>query len=209
MIDSSARAQRFENDAPAPAFLWAPPQKPVTVSIPLDLIDHLEREAVESFRSLSSRGSEIGGLLFGSFKPGSPLAVLIDSYEPVECAYTRGPLYRLTDAELALIDRLIEQRLAAGIQSVGFYRSHTRKGLGLDTDDLALLDSRFAAAHQIGLLVRPNATKASMAGIFIRENGTVNGEASCLEFPFRSAQHGDAPKRDQGLYDGAVAGPRS
>src|SRR3954471_14586593 len=102
MMDSTARAQRFEADSsPAPAFLWAPAQKPVSVSIPLAIIDQLERAAVESFRSLSSRGSEIGGLLFGSAAPGSPLTVTIESYQSVECDYSGGPLYRLTGAELA------------------------------------------------------------------------------------------------------------
>jgi protein TonB len=209
MIDSTARATRFEADSsPAPAFLWAPSGKPVTVSIPLPVIDRLEKEAVESFRSLSSRGSEIGGLLFGSFAAGTPLDITIDGYEAIDCEYSRGPLYRLTDVELERLDRAIAQRVAAGGRAVGFYRSHTRKGLGLDADDFALFDSRFTEAHHIALLIRPNATKASMAGIFFREDGKVHGEASYLEFPFRSAQH-EGSKRTESLYDGAVAGPRS
>src|SRR3954453_23571800 len=98
MTDSTARAARFENSAsPAPAFLWAPPQKPLAVSIPLGIIDRMEKEAVESFRSLTSRGSEIGGLLFGVCAAGAPLTVTIDSYEAVPCDYIRGPLYRLSD----------------------------------------------------------------------------------------------------------------
>jgi protein TonB len=210
MIDSTARVARFEGDfAPSPAYLWAPPQKPVTVSIPLAIVDRLERESVESFRSLTSRGSEIGGLLFGSVKPGSPLAVTIQTYEPVACEYARGPLYRLSDVELARLDRAIEQRAAAGMLAVGFYRSQTRKGLSLDSDDIALFESRFKEAHHIALLIRPNAAKAaSVAGIFIREDGKINGDATCLEFPFRSSQH-EVVRRDEGLYDGAVAGPRS
>jgi protein TonB len=209
MIDSTARAARFEADSsPAPAFLWAPSGKLVTVSIPLPVIDRLEKEAVESFRSLTSRGSEIGGLLFGSSAAGTPLAVTIDSYEAIECEYSRGPLYRLTDVELARLDRVIEQRLNAGARAIGFYRSHTRKGLGLDADDQAMFDSRFTEPHHIALLIRPNATKASMAGIFFRENGKVQGEASYLEFPFRSSQH-ESSRRTESLYDGAVAGPRS
>jgi protein TonB len=204
MTDSTARAARYEGDSsPAPAFLWAPPDKPVSVSIPLTIVDHLEKEAVESFRSLTSRGSEIGGLLFGAFAAGT---VNIEGYEGIDCEYARGPLYRLTDAEMARVERAMEERLAAGMRAVGFYRSHTRKGLSLDADDLALFNSKFPEAHHIALLIRPNATKASMAGIFIRENGKIHAEQSCLEFPFRSKPQ-DAPKRD--LYDGAVAGPRS
>jgi TonB family protein len=208
MNDSTARAARFESDSsPAPAYLWAPPDKPIAVSIPLAIIDRMEKEAVESFRSLSSRGSEIGGLLFGTFAAGTPLTVAIQDYEAVDCDYTRGPLYRLADADLARLDKTIEQHLAGGLRAVGFYRSHTRKGIALDADDLAILESRFKEAHHIALLIRPNATKASMAGIFFRENGKIAPEASCLEFAFRSSQQQEAKRPD--LYDGAVAGPRS
>jgi len=211
MNDSTARATRFDDGlvAPAPAecYLWTPAGKPVSVAIPLTLIAPLERAAVESFRSLSSRGSEIGGVLFGSVTPGSPLAVMIESFEPIDCEYASGPLYRLSDAELSRLDRAIELRASVGARPVGFYRSHTRKGLSLDAADLALFDSRFREPHQIALVIRPAAAKASIAGIFIREDGTVHGDASCLEFPFRATQ--DAAKSAPSLYDTAVAGPRS
>jgi protein TonB len=208
MIDSTARAERFETGfAASPAYTWTVPQKPVSVRIPFAIIDKMEREAVDSFRSLTSRGSEIGGLLFGSVAPGSPALVTIENYEPVACEYTGGPLYHLTATELARLDRLMEQRRVAGAIAVGFYRSHTRKGLSLDADDLALIESRFAGPHDVVLVVRPQATKASTAGIFIREDGNVNGEASCLEFPFRSSQH-DATRSDV-KENSTVAGPRS
>jgi TonB family protein len=210
MNDSTARATRFEDGpaAPAPAecYLWTPAGKPLSVAIPLTLIAPLERAAVESFRSLSSRGSEIGGLLFGSVSSGS-LAVTIESFQSIECEYASGPLYRLSDSELAHLDRVIEQRAAAGIRAVGFYRSHTRKGLSLDAADLALFDARFREAHQIALVIRPAANKASIAGIFFREDGVVHGDASCLEFPFRATQ--ETAKPAPSLYDTAVAGPRS
>jgi protein TonB len=209
MTDSTARAQRFDTESsPAPAYLWAPPQKPVSVSIPLTVIDQLEREAVESFRSLSSRGSEIGGLLFGNVIPGAPLTVAVEAYQAIECDYSGGPLYHLTAGEIARLDRAIEQRLASGPHAVGFYRSHTRKGLSLDPEDLALFESHFTEPHHVALLIRPAATKVSVAGIFIREDGQVHGEATCLEFPFRSSQH-DGARRPETLYEGAVAGPRS
>src|SRR5690242_19386252 len=69
----------------------------------------------------------------------------------------------------------------------GFFRTHTRKGIALDPDDIALLDAHFKEPHHIALLVRPFATKASTAGIFIREAGKFSTDPSHLEFPFRSA----------------------
>ncbi|HXA49362.1 MAG TPA: TonB family protein [Candidatus Acidoferrum sp.] len=151
-------------------------------------MDRLEREAVESFRSVTSRGSEIGGLLIGSVAPGNPMIVSVAEYQVIDCEYSRGPLYRLSDADLLRFQRAIEQRLASGAGIAGFFRTHTRKGISLDPDDLAVLDSHFRDPHQIGLLVRPFATKASTGAIFIREGGKVNGDASYLEFPFRSPE---------------------
>ncbi|MDR3699517.1 MAG: TonB family protein [Candidatus Sulfopaludibacter sp.] len=71
---------------------------------------------------------------------------------------------------------------------VGYFRSHTRKGLSLDSEDVAFLEALFREPYQVALLVRPYATKASTAGIFIREGSALNGDASYLEFPFRSSQ---------------------
>jgi len=189
MTESTARAERFEmQPASSPLYLWEVPQKPVSVRIPFSLIDRLEREAVESFRSLTSRGSEIGGLLVGDVSPGSPLVVSIADYDLISCDYSRGPLYRLSDADMGRFEQAIQQRVASGRGVAGFFRSHTRKGISLDTDDLAFFQARFRDPHHVALLVRPFATKASTAGLFIWENGKVNGDASYLEFPFRSSE---------------------
>ena len=190
MTESTVRAERFEPQSSATlSYTWAVPQKPLSVRFPFPLIDRLEHEAVESFRSLHSRGSEIGGLLLGRVPPKDPTAVSIEDYELVECDYSRGPLYRLSNADMGRFERAIEQRRAAGgLAVVGFFRSHTRKGLALDADDLALFKERFADPRQVALLIRPFATKASTAGIFIWEDGAVRGEASHLEFPFRSSE---------------------
>ncbi|MBZ5624006.1 MAG: hypothetical protein LAQ69_35700, partial [Acidobacteriia bacterium] len=190
MTESTARAALFElQSSTSPFYAWEVPQKPVCVRIPFSVIDRLEHEAVESFRSLTSRGSEIGGVLFGSVSPVEPISVTIQDYELISCDYSRGPLYRLADADMARFDRsILQQGTASPLTVVGMFRSHTRKGLALDSDDLAFFESRFRDPHHIVLLVRPFASKVSSAGIFIREGRLVNGEASYLEFPFRSSQ---------------------
>ena len=188
MIESTARAERYDlQTSTSSSFLWEVPQKPVAVRIPYDLMDRLERQAVESFRSVTSRGSEIGGLLIGSATAGSPMVVSVAEYQVIDCEYSRGPLYRLSEADLVNFQRAIQQRMASGGGGIaGFFRTHTRKGISLDTDDLAVLDAHFREPHHIGLLVRPFATKASTGGIFIREGGKISGDSSYLEFPFRS-----------------------
>jgi len=191
MTESTARAERFDvQTAASPLYLWEVAQKPVSVRIPFNLIDRLEKEAVESFRSLTSNGSEIGWLLVGNVSPGSPLVVTVSDYDLIPCDYSRGPLYRLSDADMGRFEQAIQQRQAAGRGIAGFFRSHTRKGISLDVDDLAFFEARFRDPHHIALLVRPFATKASTAGIFIWENGKVSGDSSYQEFPFRSSELG-------------------
>jgi TonB family protein len=189
MSESTSRAQRSAQGAPASSYyLWQVTGKPVSAGISMDLIDRLEREAVETFRSIESRGSEIGGLLFGNSAPGNPTTVYVEEYEAIPCDYSRGPLYRLSDADTGRFDAAIERRKGSGLLVVGFFRSHTRKGLSLDSDDMTLLEARFREPQQIALLVRPFATRASTAAIFIWEEGKIRTEASYLEFPFQAAQ---------------------
>jgi len=189
MVESTARRERSEpKSASLATYLWEVPQKPVAVRLAFDLIERMEHEVIENFRSLTSRGSEIGGVLLGSLVAGSPLSVMVQDYEAIPCDYTRGPLYRLSDADLGRFERAIEQHSAPGLMVTGFFRAHSRKGLSLDAEDLAFLDARFREPHHIALLVRPFATKTSVGGIFIREDGGFHGEASYLEFPFRSSQ---------------------
>lgn len=190
MLDSTARAERVDIISPEGAYYtWEAPQKPVAVRLALPLIDRLESEAVETFRSLTSRGSEIGGLLLGFHTPGSPALVTVTDCEPIPCEYSRGPLYRLSDADLGRFEQAMEKHAATGgTRVMGFFRSHTRKGLSLDAEDLAFFEPRFLEPHHVVLLIRPFATKVSTAGIFIRENGRIGGENSYREFSFRSSE---------------------
>ena len=170
-MESTARAERFElQSAALPAYSWEVPQKPVIVRIPFAVIDKLEGEAVENFRSLNSRGSEIGGVLFGKASNGEPVLVSVEDYELIACDYSRGPLYRLSDSDLAKFDRIISQHAGGNsMPVVGFFRSHTRKGLAIDADDMLLFESRFKDPRKVALLIRPFATKASTAGFFFWE----------------------------------------
>ena len=178
MAESAARRDRIDSKAVPGWYLWEAPQKPACVYLSFDVIDRLERETVENFRSLTSRGSEMGGILLGSVVPGTPASISVEDYETIECDYSRGPLYRLSDADLGRFERAIEERSKAGkIQVVGFFRSHTRKGLALDAEDLQFLEARFRNPYSMALLVRPFATKASVGGIFLREGGGFNSEA--------------------------------
>jgi TonB family protein len=149
----------------------------------LHLVERLEREALEAFRAITSRGSEIGGVLLGRRSGGT---MLIDDFELIGCEYARGPLYMLSEADGAAWTLAIQRRQGS---VVGLFRSNTRKDLKADEEDLALA-ARFLAPGQAMLLVKPFATKPSQA-MLCRWNGSAAGLPAT--FPFRCSELLRAP----------------
>jgi periplasmic protein TonB len=192
MIKSTASAGPVELHAPSSAYyLWDFPEKPVSVRLSLDVVDGVERDVLESFRAITARGSEVGGLLLGRAETGSGMQIIVENYELFRCDYTRGPLYLLSDEEKSRLDESIRRKKAMPGQAgsvVGFFRSNTRKQLVLDDEDLDLFRKYFSRPEQVVLLVKPFAAKPAAAGFFIWENGKVRGEGSYIEFPFRRSE---------------------
>ncbi len=125
------------------------------------------------------RNAEIGGVLIGSIEPGPPAIVRVQDFVMVPCQYRRGPSYVFTEDDCEPFEKT-----GARSDAVGYFRSHTREGLALAVEDVELLDYFFPGPSTVALLVRPYATTASVAGFFVRENGTFPA-ATPLEFPFR------------------------
>ena len=163
----------------------------MSVRLSLDMVDRLERDVLESFRAITARGSEVGGLLLGRSDSGSTANTIIENYELFHCDYTRGPLFLLSDEEKGRLEDLIRRKKSIPGQAgavVGFFRSNTRKELALDEEDLDIFREYFSRPEQAFLLVKPFAAKASVGGIFIWEGERVHAEGSYIEFPFRRAE---------------------
>jgi len=160
-------------------YVWEVPGKPVAVHIRWSVIDRLSAELMRGYGANPKRGAEAGGVLIGSVDEGAPMVVRVEDFEAVPCQYRRGPSYIFTEEDCEPFEQ-------AGIRAdgVGYYRSDTRDGFSLGVEDIELLDHFFAGAATVALLVKPYATKVSVAGIFVRENGTFPATTP-LEFPFR------------------------
>jgi hypothetical protein len=173
-------------DIPGP-YVWSIPDKSVVVHLDIEVLERLGNEVMRGFGAVPKRGAEVGGLLLGSIEQGQQTIVKIEDFEPVDCGYKRGPSYLLVEEDgQAFADacRRWEKDPGKAAYAVGFYRSNTRDGLKFAPEDVELMNHYFPEASDVALLIRPNATRASMAGFFIREDG-VFPETTPLEFPFR------------------------
>lgn len=171
-------------------YVWQVDGKPVAIHLHLDVLDRLAAEVMRGFGAVPKRGAEVGGVLIGTIDPasgGNPAIVRVEDFEPVECAYKRGPSYLFTEDEKAQFEDSVQRWQpdpSKPAYAVGYYRSQTREGMSLAPEDIELLDEFFPDAEHIALLVKPYGTKVSEAGFFVREEGAFP-ETSPQEFPFR------------------------
>jgi hypothetical protein len=173
-------------DLPGP-YVWSVPDKSVAVHLDIEVLERLGNEVMRGFGAVPKRGAEVGGLLLGTIEAGEQTIVRIEDFEPVSCGYKRGPSYLLMEEDgRAFADacRHWEKDSGKSAYAVGFYRSNTRDGLKFAPEDVELMNHYFPESSDVALLIRPNATKASTAGFFVREEG-VFPETTPLEFPFR------------------------
>lgn len=174
-----------------PFYTWQPPQKPITIQLHFDVVDRLLLEVMKGFGAVPRRGAEVGGFLLGTREQsGDHLTVEIQEFEPIRCEHAEGPSFVLSANDLQIWNEAIERLKGGPRRIVGYYRSHTRDGLHLANEDLNLLDEYFPDHDLVSLIVKPYATRASVAGFFFWEGQALRSESTYLEFPFRRKELG-------------------
>lgn len=186
--DAPAATPVLETDPTRLQYVWEPKEAPISLRIGVDLIERLEKESLEIFRAITNRGSEIGGILLGQVVHGAPLTVVVEDYEPVPCAYSLGPTFRLSEEEQQNLREMIARWRATGHLTVGFFRSNTRPTLALTEEDLALFHGFFPEDRNVFLLAKPFSRKPSRGAVFVREGRKIRSESSYLEFPFSKSE---------------------
>ena len=179
---------------PKSYYNWTPEGKPVQVWLDFDVIDRMSAEVMRGFGSVPKRGAEVGGVLLGEVdRTTGKLSIHVHDFVMVPCDYRRGPSYQLTDSDTQLFSEAVAkaaQGTTQDLRPLGYFRSHTRDGMGLTEDDLQLFSNYFPDPSSVILLVRPFATKVSQAGFFFEENGQIRSDATYLTFPFRRRELG-------------------
>ena len=182
--------QKTANAALAPAwFTWQVPGKPLSVQLSWNFVEQLGAEVVRGFKSIPKPGLEVGGLLLGDthVHDGAPV-VNVHDFEPFPCEYPLGPSYILMDSDLEKLREAVAlpKGNEGDLRVVGYYRSQTRNGFAMSTEDHAIMARFFSDPAQLFLLIQPSANGRITAGFFIWENGAIHGEATYLAFPFHN-----------------------
>ena len=179
------------------------------VNISFAALERLEQEVNQTFRSLNSRGSEMGGLLLGRVEGAGK--VIIEDYEPVPCGYERGPLYWLGDQDRQRLEAALARRNAGGGGSlvvVGYFRSNARKRLELDSHDLDVIGRYFAARTNVFLLIKPAPGGAAVAELFYwRQDGALSQGGVPVALP--RTPIGQTPPTNAKSAQGVLAGEGS
>lgn len=195
--DSSSSTNSF--------YVWEVPDKKFAINLDFGVVDRLLLEAMRGFGAIPRRGAEVGGILLGSAEVGEKTIIRVEDFEPVLCEHRRGPSFLLSEADTNRFEEALSRHRFSPekrIYAVGCYRSHTREGMSLSPEDLSHFNEYFPDPSAAFLLVKPYATKVSMAGFFFREEGgKIHTEAPYQEFPFRRRELGGGASPTAKLRD--------
>src|SRR5271165_6873563 len=108
-----------------------------SIEYDLDTLKAIGDSVTQGFENLTEGGVEVGGLLLGTY---TGEALRIEGFEPLRRGRVSGGSFAFSEEdEDALGERMRyhEGRAARGLghQVLGWYHSHTKKGLGLGTYD--------------------------------------------------------------------------
>lgn len=120
---------------------------------------------MEAIRATASRGMhgigrggvEVGGVLLGA-RVGDCLRVL--DWREIPCEHSRGPSFLFSADELARLPSWLEElereAESGGLQTVGWFISHTRSSLDLTSDELEIHARHFDQPWQLVLVLKPS-----------------------------------------------------
>jgi hypothetical protein len=137
------------------------------------------------------RRPEVGGILLGTVKTGATTAVEVEGFLQVPCEHLFGPSYSLSETDRESLRAAVAEYAPGhrrGIRAVGFYRTHRRRGLALDDEELGLFADLFPDRVGMALLVKPHLLRPSQAALFFRDG-------SSIEFP--AGQPEEPPPEDE------------
>jgi hypothetical protein len=172
---------------------WLPEGQTAPVRLSFEALDYISQAVSQGFAAVPKRGAEVGGILLGQFEPsGKPV---IEAAESVACSYAYGPAYELTTEDFNRFrDTVALLRERDGVKPVGMFRSVTGTSFAPAEADITLFNQFFPEAGAVLLVVKPDSTRVSRGGFFVRK-GKKLPASTPLEFPFSRKLLGGGSRR--------------
>jgi len=161
---------------------WEVPGKPIAVYLSRAVSGAILLEGRRGL--MPRRRPEVGGILLGRVTVEETITIRIEACVELPCEHLFGPSYALSDSEKQALRHAVIQYGAvseAEICVVGYYRTHTRRGLGLDGDDLQLADF-FPEGADLALLIKPRLLRPSRAALFFWDDALADAQTPAIEF---------------------------
>jgi hypothetical protein len=170
---------------------WRSDDGSTVVSIPTSVVDGIAGYVSEAYKSIPRRGAEAGGLLLGGVRIGRVTEISITGFEPVSIDYLYGPSFILSDASQAEFRAAMTRHQSSEI--LGYYRSHTRPGFGLETSDRELAARLFPGLSGVILLIKPASATRFTASYYFFQRGNLEMRPVGREFSFVGNVPGGTP----------------
>src|SRR5579883_605400 len=136
----------------------------VAIEIASGVREELRRLSVDGFIAFGHGGLEIGGVLYGS-REGTRICVL--AFAELKCEHALGPSFALSENDKEALQRLLDP--PASLETVGWFRSHTRSELALDSSDRERFEQYFSDRLNVGLVLKPTHWGLASAAVFVRQ----------------------------------------
>jgi len=174
----SAPAQRISEH-----YVWSPDAGPISIHLSLDVVQKLHPPAPGP----ESRTPEIGGVLVGWTRQRDDLTLVsIEDCVLVDCEYARSASWSLSARDRYVLESTLRQlgrRKKGSPTVIGWFRTHTRRGLYLDEYDFNLFREYFSGPACVALLIRPD-QPVPTAAFFFWEGGELQRSQPHGTFPF-------------------------
>jgi len=162
---------------------WSAPQVASIIEYAPGVMEEIRAYACDSLLQLSHAGREVGGVLFGSQRPG---AVRIVTWRPIACEYAEGETLRLSHRDRMTLAVQFETARRnpelKDLRPVGWFVSH-HQGVAMTQSDAEIYSGFFPESSQVTLVIQPTGDGRAEAGFFVRNSdGSVQAESSHKTF---------------------------
>ncbi len=150
-------------------------------------MEEIRAYACDSLLQLSHAGREVGGVMFGSQRPG---VVRIVTWRPIACEYSDGEALRLSQNDRMTLAVQFEAARRnpelKELRPVGWFVSHHQgvdQGVAMNPSDVEIYSGFFPESSQVTLVIHPSGEGRAEAGFFVRSaDGRLRSESSPKTF---------------------------